>query len=789
MTSLGTPTDLDCIHCGDPADGSIRNDAGVFCCHGCQTVYELIHELDLGGFYDMEEKAGNKPGGSEQKYAYLDLPEVQQQLLSFKEGENCLVSLRLPSIHCSSRVWLLENLALVNQGVVNCEVNFVAKSANILYNEEKISLRELAVLLSRLGYAPVFDSGEKAVENTRRSDLIKLGVAGFCFGNIMLLSFPEYLISDPAQLGEFRALFAWFIFALSLPVILYSAQSYLRSAFKAVRAKTINLDVPISLGIMALYSKSVVDIFMGMGPGYMDSFAGFVFFLLIGRWFQNRSYEALAFDRDYTSYFPMAVSRLNGADSELVLIKEIEKGDRLQIRNDEIIPVDSVLLSEEAMIDYSFVTGESKAVRKQSGDQIFAGGRQTSGIAVVEAIKPVKDGYLTSLWQQKVFDKEKIGDYARLTDRLSRVFLWAVLGVATIGGIAWTLIDPHQAPEIVTAILIVSCPCALALALPFTFGHTQRFLGKAGLYLKDSLIIENLTEVTDIVFDKTGTITSGSDFAVEWHGSDLSQDEVVAIHSIVGQSTHPFSKAIFDYLTPADSIKTTSFAELRGKGIIAEIGGAAYKIGSANLIGEEAESGSRVYISRNDEVLGYFSFGNDYRMGIFSEIEALKSDFNCHVLSGDNEGEKEFLSSVFDPQNLHFGQQPHDKLEYIERLQNEGRTVLMVGDGLNDAGALKQSDVGLAVAEDVHHFSPACDGIIRADRLSRLSQYLTFSTQSRKVLRIALVFSLIYNLVGLSFAIAGTLTPLVAAILMPLSSITIIALSTLLVGMRARKMS
>ena len=772
-----------CFHCGDACGSNpVIYDDKCFCCNGCKSVYQILNTNELDNYYTYEKTPGIKPNFiTNDKYKFLDNEEIATRLFDFKEGNTRRVRLFLPEIHCSSCIWLLENLHKLNEGVVSSEVNFVKKEAAITFNSDKISFSKLATLLDKIGYPPKFDAGNKSKDQSNKKFYYQIGVALFCFGNIMLFSFPEYTNIDESYY-QFRPFFSYIIFVISLPLLLFSARDYWISAFKAIRAKTLNLDVPITIGIAALYGKSTFDIFMKNGPGYMDSFAGFILFLLIGKWFQNQTYKALSFERDYKSYFPLAVTKILGAEEKIEPIEKIVEEDVLLIRNEEVIPADAVLLSNEANIDYSFVTGESVPVKKKKNDEIFAGGKQVGDAIQIRVIKKVEQSYLTQLWNQKAFQKEKKESISALTDKLSHYFIFSVIIVALITGVVWCFIDPSNVFNIVTAVLIVACPCALALSIPFTFGNAIRVAGRNRFYLKNTYAVEQLGKITDIVFDKTGTITNAHNSKLVFLGQNLSDTDEELIFSAVRNSSHPLSKSIYFYLQNKNRkfYEGKEFKEEKGLGLSVMVNGNLVMIGSAEWVGaENITDETLVYVKINGTILGYYLFENFYRPEFESIIQQLQKKYAVHLLTGDNEREKKNLLNYFkDENNLMFNQKPIDKLNYINNLQSENRVVMMLGDGLNDAGALQQSDIGVVVSDDVYNFSPACDGILDARSLHKLPVFLDLGIYSLRVLKMSYVFSFVYNIVGLSFAVMNFLTPLVAAILMPLSSISVVLFTT-----------
>ncbi|MFL5753802.1 MAG: heavy metal translocating P-type ATPase, partial [Bacteroidia bacterium] len=529
-----------CYHCGESCgSGAVHLDQKNFCCDGCRLVYELLKESSLCTYYNLN----NAPGATISrslyagKYDYLDKEEVRNKMISFSDGETDHITFYLPAVHCSSCIWLLENMQRLDPGIISATVNFPRKEVSIVFNKKGIRLSGLAELLSRIGYEPLISLESLEDKKTMpgiKNRVLKIGLAGFCFGNIMMLSFPEYFalgnFQDQKSLSIF---FSYLNLALALPVFFYCASGFFVSAWKSLRYRYLNIDAPIALAILVTFTRSVYEILSHTGAGYMDSMSGIVFFMLIGRYFQDRSYETLSFERDYKAYFPIGVTvKANGKESSLP-VSELKKGDHIIIRNAELIPADAILLNTAVHVDYSFITGESAPVKKFPGELIYAGARQIDGAAELEVAKPVSQSYLTKLWNkdtQWTREKKEQGFIAAINTWFTAIVLSTALSVCAF----WLYADSSKALNALTAVLIVACPCGLLLTSTFVNGNILGILGKNKFYLKNASVINRLAEVDTLLFDKTGTITHGS--VSEFTGPKLSEHELRLLTSLAAQS-------------------------------------------------------------------------------------------------------------------------------------------------------------------------------------------------------------------------------------------------------------
>jgi len=786
-----------CYHCGDSCkEDIIKIDDKSFCCNGCKTVYDIFSENDLTCYYNFQDNPGAIPTEIKGKYDFLDNTKIIEKLLDFNDNDNQIVTLYIPHIHCSSCIWVLENLQKLNNKIISSQVNFPKKTVRISYKSNTTSLKEIVLLLSAIGYEPYIslDDYETGKNKVDRSLIYKLGIAGFAFGNVMFLSFPEYFEVSEFWLEQYKTIFRWLMFIFSLPVVFYAANDYFISAYKGLRSKMLNIDVPIALGVSVLFIRSTIEIIFDLGTGFFDSLTGLVFFLLLGKFFQQKTYNFLSFERDYKSYFPIAVTRISSNQKEEnIQIYEVNKGDRLLIRNQELIPVDGILINGNAQIDYSFVTGEAAPVSKKSGDKIFAGGKQLSGVLEIEVLASVSQSYLTQLWSNDVFAKDKSSSFKTLTDKISKNFTILVLLIAFISTTFWLYLDVSKALNVFTSVLIIACPCAIALAAPFTLGNLLRIFGKQKFYLKNAKVIEQLASIDTLIFDKTGTLTTNNESKISYVGLPLKQYEKRVLKSALRVSNHPLSRTLYQTFSDVEVLQIDKYNEVIGRGIEVNYYNNSLKLGSSSFVKNQEQKSSfdtSVHISFNENYFGKFTFKNSYRNGVKPLFNALESNYELAVVSGDNEGEKKYLKKILPKKtNFLFNQKPEDKLQVIKKFQQKNKNVAMIGDGLNDAGALAQSDVGIALSENINVFSPACDAILDATQFYKINQFLKTSKKSIQVIKYAFVLSLCYNIIGLYFAVTGQLMPVIAAILMPLSSISIVVFTTISTNILGKKLN
>jgi Cu+-exporting ATPase len=791
-----------CYHCGTNCDTSISIEKKYFCCDGCKMVFQLLDENGMCQYYDLTNMPGLSAKGdfTSDKFNYLDNQAIQDQLIQFRQGDQAHVVFYLPQMHCVSCVWLLENLHKINPGIIQSQTNFEKKEVKIIFQPSLISLKQVVQLLAFVGYEPIIHLGGndwQQKKKVNRKQLYKIGIAGFCFSNIMMLSFPEYLSDQVADLGNLRPLFIYLNLFLSLPVLLYSASDFFVSAYTGLRQKWLNIDAPIALAITVTFGRSVYEIITQTGAGYLDSMSGIVFFMLIGRWFQDKSYDSFAFDRDYTSFFPLGVTVVKDGKEVNQSLNDIVKGDILFVRAGEMIPADALLIEGIALVDYSFVSGENAPILFEVGASLYAGGVQKGMSIMVEVLKPVSHSYITELWNSPLLKQAK-NSKKSFVHPWSQYFTYALFSIAFITGVYWWLMDTSKILSAVSAVLIVACPCSLLLTVTFTYGNVLRWLGKSKLYCKNASVVEAIEKIDTIVFDKTGTLTNHASTKMVYIGVDLTPYEQSLIRSVTRESLHPLSQMIYQISSETNValVKIDQIQNSIAKGIIASAEGHTIIIGAVKLLIAEGIAVNSDYdqsvvcVAIDGLFKGLYKISHAYREGMSEMVHQLNSKgYEVHILSGDNSIEAQKLKlALGSAMPMLFDQSPSDKLNYIQYLQNEGRHVMMVGDGLNDAGALQKSDVGIAVTDHTHLFTPASDAIIEGDQVTQLFHLIQYAKSAKTIIVLLFILSIAYNLVGMYFATQALLSPMVAAILMPISSISIVAISALLSYSFAKKL-
>ena len=780
-----------CRHCGsDCGDEPIRAGRDVFCCHGCASVFALLNERGLGGYYTCDVTPGVSQRAAAPRplarFAVFDDPAVAASVRLFDDGELAGAVFAVPDLHCGACVWLLERLWRVDEGILRAEADLVRRTVQVWYRPARLSLREVAERLASIGYEPAIDAptdssharpAAREAARSRRRLYLQIGLAGFAFGNAMIFSIPRY--ANGAAIDPFlQSFFNTLNLALAVPVLLFSASGYFTAAWRAIAARTITLDVPIALGLSVLFARSVADIATGRDAGFLDSFTGLVFVLLLGRLFQLKTIDHLSFDRTFRSFLPLSVQVEGPHGPRPTPVDRVAPGDRLVVRAHEVVPVDAHLLDADGCVDYAFVTGESTPVALRHGATVHAGGRVVGSRLHLLASSRATDSRLAALWTNPAFSTEKSSSFATLSARFAAGFTLIAAAFAFAGAWAWWP-NADMAVQVFTAVLIIACPCALTVAAPIALGTAMEMLSRHGLYLRRPAVVLELARVNAIAFDKTGTLTiTRAGAAVVQRG--LSDDGWRLARRLAAESVHPISRAIAGAEeTPAEGLVSWC-RETAGQGIRGRVDGHDVAIGTSEYvsrqIGQIIPAGDTTVVAIDRHPCGRIWIGGVPRDGMEDAIDALNRSHDTHLISGDHAAEAPRWRPVFG-ERMSFRQSPEQKLAFVTSQRDAGRRVLMIGDGLNDAGAFAAANVGLAVCETSACLVPACDALIDGSHLRELPSLLRYAGRATRVIATCFAVSIAFNAIGLTLALTGALTPLAAAILMPVSSLTIVALS------------
>jgi P-type Cu+ transporter len=792
-----------CAHCGDPSGhDSVVFDERTFCCTGCRSVYEILKDHDLCDYYTVDPHAGisQRDADVSDDLSVLDEPFVLRRFTEWSRGDRVRIRFEIPMMHCASCIWLLDRLHTFDAGIHHSDVDFMRKLIHVEYDASMTTASSIARLLVRLGYRPQLavegtelETSERQRKNVR--DLyLRLGVAAFAAGNLMMISAAQYLAEAGAIESTLKMVFDTLSIGLSIPVLLFSASPWFRSAWGALRHRRLNLDVPVALGISVLFLRSIFDIVSGTGEGFLDSFSGLVVFLLVGKIFQQKAFDAVSFDRTHRSFFPLSVRVERGDGDSVIPIERVKEGDVLLVRNGEVVPCDAILLSNAAYIDYSFVNGESIPEECLNGSLIHAGGKVAGTAARLAAVKDVSQSYLASLWERSG-KRTPRRSYLNLSDRFGTVFTIGAVAIALVGFLAW-LPDWHAGLLVLTSVLIIACPCALTMAAPITLGSAIGRLSRFGIYVKNSETLLELSKVYGVVFDKTGTLSSTRpDVDIQLH-RDAGQTaatsvDITFIAALASHSTHPISRAVAhvagsrirDRHAGPEEIEVRNVEETVGQGICGVVNGYFIAIGSAPYIEEvttkpvDEASDVAAYIAVNGRQVGHIVTRPRMRHGVADMVAELRGAMSVRLLSGDTERDREDFLQVFEEGEMTFDLRPNDKVRQVEHLREEHGRMLMVGDGLNDAGAMAAADVSIGVADGTSTLVPACDVVIPGNMIHRIPTVLRYARTMTKVIQTSLIFTVFYNALGLTLALIGVLSPVLTAIMMPVSSLIVIGIS------------
>ncbi|HEX7019243.1 MAG TPA: heavy metal translocating P-type ATPase [Gemmatimonadaceae bacterium] len=788
--------DVACAHCGLPVPpGRVDHGAGPqFCCVGCDTAYAILHANGLDQYYRFTDRREAPVRSTGRSYEEFDDPTFHALYVKPLPSGRAEVELYLEGVHCASCVWLVERVPLLAAGVVSAELEIRRSLARVVWEPASVSLSSVARTLDALGYPPHPFRGVRRDLVRRREDramLARIGVAGAIAGNVMLAALALYSGWVSGMEHEYVRFFRWMSLLLVTPALAYPGRVFFAGAWSALRARTLHMDVPIAVGLAAGYVQGAVNTIRDAGPVYFDGLATLVFFLLVGRYLQQRGQRAAADASELLYSLTPSSARVVGTDDE---VREVPReallaGMTIDVRPGDTLAGDGIVTRGDTQLDMSLLTGESRPARVKVGASVFAGTVNLSSPIRVQLSAAGETTRVAQIMRQVEESARRRAPVVETANRMAAWFVGMVLALAAVTCLAWYPRDPAGAVNHAIALLIVTCPCALALSTPLAVSMAIGRAARAGIFIKGGDALERLARPGVVFLDKTGTLTQGRTALLTWYGADWVKPLVLALES---DSSHPVARA-FSAAWPTVKAPRASASEyVAGGGIVGAVNGHDVVVGSPRFVAARTPGAAAsawearippevtpVLVVVDGAVVAAAGIGDPLRADARAAIEALRArGWRTYILSGDAPSVVEAVGGAlgFVPDDCVGGVSPEEKLSTIERARRE-TSVVMVGDGINDAAAMAAASVGIGVHGGAEACLATADIYLTRAGLRPLVDLVTGADRTLRVIRRNLAFSLAYNLVGASLAMAGVLTPLIAAILMPASSLTVVVAS------------
>ena len=796
MTRPADRTD-DCYHCGEPLPDSplvVAHLAGTeqpVCCIGCKAVAEFIHGAGLTAFYEFRSQPGSNlsPAEAPGEWQHYDSAELLARYVH-DDRDAAETTLDIGGMYCTACVWLLDKALGQIDAIENVTVNPATRRAVIRWDTTRLKFSELLDAISRIGFKPlpigVGQSEDTNDEEYRRS-LKRLIVAGAAGMQVMMFAVALYagdFFGIEAGVEKFLRTISLLV---TLPIVFYSARPFFASAWRGIRARTPGMDLPVSLAIAAAFSASVWATWIDQGNIYFDSVAMFVLFLSATRFLEMRArHRADDYAVALARLLPDTATRIVDGEAEVVALDRVRVGDVIMIRPGDVLPIDGEMLTGSLAVDESMLTGESLPVNRDPGTQVFAGGINRSGNGT---LRVTRTGASTSLaeigrlLERAQADKPPI---AVLADRIASRFVLALLAVASITAVIWINIDPSRTFEIVLATLVVTCPCALSLATPAALAAAASRLASSGFLLVRSRVLEVLNHASTIIFDKTGTLTAGQPAVLETKSFSTQPAEhyLQLAAAIEVASEHVLARA-FATFYQSDLFEPADIQVEPGCGVQAKINGQTYRIGKAEYVTELSHTGQTdeessdarilVYLGDSTGLLARFAIGDELRGDAAVRIAELQqAGFHVVIASGDTAAAVSEVAGQLKISDWHAAMSPAGKLEFIRQLQADGQSVVMVGDGINDAPVLAAADASIALDAGSALARASADAISLGKRLGTIVEAVGVARATRRIIRQNITWAIIYNLTAVPLAVSGILAPWMAAIGMSLSSLIVV---------------
>lgn len=773
-----------CFHCSLPTINPIYETSDLnkdrpFCCNGCKTVFHIIKEGDLEKYYQLKRDAEivdpSPVVSSKENYRHFDEENFKKEYVTRDPRDGSLeIKLYLEGVHCIACLWLIENTPQILDSIISAQLDF-DNSLAIFKLKKDSSLSELGVTLNKLGYIPHSIKNDDELRafkiKEERDYLIKMGIAMACMGNILLFSISIYAGLE----GTLKKQFEWLSFVIALPVLLYSALPFYKSALTSLRQKRFNIDLPISIALIAGGFGGLYTLISNTGEIFFDSLTSLVFLLLLSRYalLKIKQKGVSSSSLEYFSSFG-TVTTINADDQdETILAKYLVPGKRIRLSPGDMIPADGKVIEGKGYINTSLLTGESNPIKTKVGSQVFSGTQVISGNYIVSADLVGEETRLGKILKEVHQKKGRLSPIANLSEKISRYFVGIVLIVsAAILFYFYSIGNISEGSMRALTLLIITCPCALALATPLALTSAIQRLSAKGIIVKSEDTLEKLAKSQEIFLDKTGTLTKGLFQVTEWSSNEENLYYDI-IWSLEYKAQHPIAQALRNYIEAQNEIKEVSienWKEVPGEGVYGEISGDVYKI--KKFSSADALS-TTIALYKNENPVVKIQLRDNLRPDSIHSINRIKQlGLKPSLVSGDSKSNVLDVARLLEINevNTYFRVTPKDKMELVKK----SPLAIMVGDGANDAMALKDAEIGIAVKGSIDISLQAADIYLSKLGVSPLADLIEISRDALKVIKRNMVFSLFYNLIGATLAIKGIINPLWAAVLMPISSLTVL---------------
>ena len=770
-----------CRHCGEPlpAQPCLQEFEGrthAFCCHGCAAAAEWITDADLSGYYRLRDAGGGRVGDDLPDLSVWDRDDVQAQHSRAVAGGR-QITLLTDGMRCAACAWLIDRAMAREPGVVDCTANAVTGRIHLTWDPARTTLSVPLQRLAMLGYRPYL-AGSEALERERirerRRWLLRLGVAGLGTLQAMMLAEALYLDFDGSMPLATRDFFRWLAFLLSTPVVFYAGWPFIAGAIAELRQRRLGMDVLIAGSTLLAYFASLFETIRGGEHVWYDAAVMFVFLLLAARMLEQRARSVASAQVDALARARPAFATRERGDGgrETVPLAALRPGDVACVAAGESVPADGRLLDGEAWFEEALLTGESTPVRKTAGDEVFAGTvcrERPARLRVTCTGAATRLSQLTRLVEQAQAHRPAL---ARTADRIAGRFVLFLLPVAALVFAGWWQYDASRALEVTLALLVISCPCALSLAVPAALAAAHGALARIGLLAVRSDALDTLGRATDIVFDKTGTLSDGRPVLVATEEFDIEGAQALRIAAALERdSGHPLAAAFARHGNPAT--QATAVQAVPGRGVQGEVDGRQWRLGRADFAGGGVDDGA-LWLGDGTGAGARFTLQERVRPDAAETLAALRAQgLQVHLASGDGQAAVDRMAATLPLDGIHARQSPEDKLERVRALQAQGRIVAMVGDGLNDAPVLAGADVSIAMAGGASLAHRAADLVTTGGSLARIPAAVALARRTHRVIRQNLAWAAAYNLLALPLAAAGLVTPWLAALGMALSSLAV----------------